>query len=135
MPHPHFSNFGICDPYPFNKLQNQYYSFVLLILFSSFLITKYCITFLPFKLRHVPRPYGKKLMFWIYVFGARHMLHPSLEIWIFSLNLLLEVKHVPQLYKTKFYVLNLCFRDEAHASPSLRNLKFPLSLEDIIMSL
>ena len=37
------------------------------------------------------------------------MPHPTWYMQIFSLNLCLEVMHMPYLYQTKLYVLNLCF--------------------------
>ncbi len=53
---------------------------------------------------------------------------PYLICLIFSLNLCLEVRHMPHLYQTKFYVLNLCFWGEAHALSYLIYLKFSLNL-------
>ena len=37
----------------------------------------------------------------------------------FPLNLCLEMRHMPHIYKTKFYVLNLYCRGEAHVSSFL----------------
>ena len=70
-------------------------------------------------------PLSNKIICFEFVcfWGEAHV-SPFFTYLNFSLSLCLEVRHMPHLYQTKFYILNLYFWGEAHVSLFLTYLKF-----------